>query len=116
MDIQAIIFGTDALRERMLKGDNSGETVFCLQKRGYKVAAVENEQKPKMRSQRELLLSTAKTLGVEASRCAVVENMPQGIDVAKSSGMTTIGIGAAQNYIFSDMCIRNLSELLDIFA
>ncbi len=116
MDIQAIIFGTDAVKEGIEKGDNSNKTFFYLQKRGYKIAAVENEIKPKIRSHSDILLGTARTLGVDADKCAVVENKTSGIDAAKSSGMTAIGIGEAQNYIFSDICIGHLSELLDIFA
>lgn len=116
MDIQAIIFGADAVKERSEKGDNFSRTSFYLEKRGYKIAAVENETKPKSRSHSDILLGTAKTLGLDASKCAVVENNISGIDAAKSSGMTAIGIGEARNYIFSDICIGHLSELLDIFA
>lgn len=116
MDIQAIIFGVDAVNTKNGVPSMSEKTFFQLQKRGYKLAAVETVKNEKISSQSDILLGTARTLGVSAHKCAVVESAPFGIDAAKSSGMTAIGIGGAGNYIFADMCIGNISELLDIFA
>ncbi|MBO5006664.1 MAG: HAD family phosphatase [Clostridia bacterium] len=116
MDIQAIIFGVDTVKEKNGAPNMFGKTFFQLQKRGYKLAAVELEKSEKICFQSDILLSTARTLGVSARECAVVENQPFGIDAAKSSGMTAIGIGGAGKYILADMCISDLSELLDIFA
>ena len=122
MDIQAIIFGRDAVsnneRNKELFGidENVKKTLFKLQQRGYKLAAIEPKGNEKNACEADVLLSTAKTLGVPPHECAVVEDATTGIDAAKSNGMTAIGIGKAKNYIFADMCIREISELLDIFA
>ncbi len=116
MDIQAIIFGVDAVKEKNGTPDIFDKTFFQLQKRGYKIAAVDIAKNEKIRSQSDILLGTARMLGVPARECAVVESEPFGIDAAKSSGMTAIGIGGAGKYILADMCIGDLSELLDIFA
>ncbi len=123
MDIQAIIFSGGAvingakMRDFYSADENVKRTLWGLQQRGYKLAAIEESEFDKdIGSTADILLSTAKTLGVPPYECAVVEDAESGIDAAKSTGMTTIGIGKAQNYILADMCIRDISELLDIFA
>lgn len=116
MDIQAIIFGRDAVNNSFIFEKQAKETFFLLQKRGYKLAAVEHDDDQKALTEADILLGTAKTLGVPPHECAVVENAEVGIDAAKSNGMTAIGIGKAKNYILADMCIGEISELLDIFA
>lgn len=106
MNIQAIIFGCETVASTA----EAKKTFFTLWQRGYKLAAVDLDK-----TKSDILLSTAKNLGVEPRECAVVEDAFSAIDAAKSKGMTTIGIGRAKNYILADMCIFKLSELLDIF-
>lgn len=106
MNIQAIIFG----RETVDSTAETKKTLFTLWQRGYKLAAVDVDK-----GKSDILIATAKNLGVEPKECAVVENVFSVIDMANSNGMTTIGTGRAKNYILADMGIFNFSELLDIF-
>lgn len=63
----------------------------------------------------EVFLKAAEFLGLEAVRCAVIEDARSGIDAAIATGMLSVGIGDAADYAKANHKIGVVEELLTIF-
>lgn len=63
----------------------------------------------------EVFLKAAQFLGLEAERCAVVEDAHAGIDAAKAANMVAVGIGPAADYEQTDYPISTFSALEKLF-
>ncbi len=59
----------------------------------------------------EVFVKAGELLGIEASKCVVVEDAYAGIDAAKAAGMEAVGIGDASGYDKADYKIQTLEEL-----
>ncbi len=117
MDIQAIIFDFEEAPNAKTR-----ETLCKLRRRGYRLAAnraceacdviFESDRE----DARGSFLRAAALLRVPPQTCAVVESVSERLVAAKDGGMTAIGVGGAQNCIYADTSVFDISELSDIFA
>jgi len=64
----------------------------------------------------EVFIKAADMLGVDCSKCAVVEDARAGIIAAKRAGMTAIGINDAANAAESDISLASFSDLLSVIG
>ena len=62
----------------------------------------------------EVFLIAAKRLGIEPTKCAVIEDASAGIEAAKKARMYAIGIGAAKNSKLCDLSVDNIAEIIEI--
>jgi len=61
----------------------------------------------------EGFLMAAERLGVDSSRCAVIEDSPDGIEAAKQAGMTAIGLASTHNIgrlSRADLVVKSLGD------
>ncbi len=62
----------------------------------------------------EVFLKAAQFLELAPESCFVVEDAVAGIDAARAGGFTSIGIGDAAEYAYTEIPVRSLSALLEI--
>lgn len=62
----------------------------------------------------EVFLKAAALLGVEASRCLVVEDAVAGVQAGKAAGMMTAGIHDAAGSSFADHPLNALKDVIEI--
>lgn len=62
----------------------------------------------------EVFIKGAMFLGLDCSKCYVVEDAKAGVDAGKAGGFTTFAIGDAYGYEKADHSIKHFGEILDI--
>ena len=60
----------------------------------------------------EVFVLGAKALGIDPTDCVVFEDAQAGIEAAIRAGMTTIGVGSAENLIGASLYVKDLKEYL----
>jgi beta-phosphoglucomutase family hydrolase len=81
--------------------------------RGWLEALVSAEDVHHGKPDPEVFLLAAARVGVDPSRCVVVEDAPAGIEGARRAGMRCIGVGAAYQKLPADWQVATLLDLPD---
>ncbi len=59
----------------------------------------------------DVFLRAAEKLGVEPSRCVVVEDAPVGVEAGRRGGMRTIGIAGVRGHLDADVVTISMADL-----
>lgn len=78
---------------------------------GYFDAVVSAEDVTAGKPDPQVFLKAAARLGVEPSRCVVVEDAPAGTEAARRAGMRTVGVLTMHEHVEADIVVRTLEDL-----
>lgn len=112
----------DELRSRGLKlaiGSSSKNATFILSRIGlgdYFDAVSDGTNISRSKPDPEVFLKAAEFLGVEPTRCVVVEDAVAGIEAGMAAGMYTVAIGDAADQGAGDAQIGTFAELADVLS
>ncbi|HET7723786.1 MAG TPA: beta-phosphoglucomutase [Propionibacteriaceae bacterium] len=112
----------DALRDRGLKlaiGSSSRNAKFILERiglAGYFDAVSDGTNITRSKPDPEVFLKAAEFLGVEPSRCVVVEDAVAGIEAGAAAGMYTAAIGDAAEQGVGDVQLATFADLADVMT
>ena len=112
----------DELRSRGLKlaiGSSSKNATFILSRIGlgdYFDAVSDGTNISRSKPDPEVFLKAAEFLGVEPTRCVVVEDAVAGIEAGEAAGMYTVAIGDAADQGAGDAQIGTFAELADVLS
>jgi beta-phosphoglucomutase len=110
----------DELRSRGLKlaiGSSSKNAAFILERLGlgdYFDAVADGNHISQSKPDPEVFLLAAEYLGVDPTRCVVVEDAEAGIEAGSAAGMYTVAIGDAAEKGVGDAQLRAFAELTDV--
>lgn len=109
---------------RVAVGSSSRNAPLVLERLGLAVlfdATVDGSDVAVAKPAPDVFLVAAQRLGLEPSRCAVVEDAAAGVDAAHAAGMLAVGIGPARRVGHADVRYEttadvDLDEVLDVAA
>lgn len=99
-------------------GSASKNATAILQKLGitsYFDALVDGNHVTKSKPDPEVFLKGAEILQQDPKNCIVFEDAAAGIQAAKTAGMTTIGMGTAEEVQTADHCFNTMEEITHEF-
>ncbi len=99
-------------------GSASKNATAILQKLGitsYFDALVDGNHVTKSKPDPEVFLKGAEILQQDPKNCIVFEDAAAGIQAAKTAGMTTIGMGTAEEVQTADYCFNTMEEITHEF-
>jgi beta-phosphoglucomutase len=74
-------------------------------------AVMSSEQVKQGKPAPDVFLAAAGQLGVEPSRCIVIEDAPAGVEAGRRAGMRTIGVLTTHPSLQADLVVRTLEEI-----
>ncbi|MBE5777838.1 MAG: beta-phosphoglucomutase [Clostridiales bacterium] len=95
-------------------GSSSRNTPIILKQiglEGYFDAVADGNQITRSKPDPEVFLLAAKLLGLEASRCMVVEDADAGVEAALAGGMRVLGVGSAKDNKKATYRAENLEKV-----
>ena len=88
------------------------EAIFEVTGMGrYFAAAVSSEQVSRGKPHPDVFLAAAERLGVDASRCVVVEDAPSGVEAARRAEMRSVGVLTTHDSLDADIVVASLADL-----
>ena len=102
---------------KLAVGSSSRNTQFILDKTGLADdfdEVADGTMITRTKPDPEVFLLAAQKLGIDPSKCLVVEDAVAGIEAGKAAGMRTAAIGDAANSKIADHDLEKISDLLDI--
>ena len=88
------------------------EAIFEVTGMGrYFAAAVSSEQVSRGKPHPDVFVAAAERLGVDASRCVVVEDAPSGIEAARRAEMRSVGVLTTHDSLDADVVVASLADL-----
>ncbi len=79
--------------------------------KGFFVAVSDGHSVERAKPAPDIFLHAAKSIGVEAGACVVIEDAESGIDGALAAGMLTVGIGPLSRVGRADFCYPSVKDI-----